>query len=272
MASSATKRGRTRTRSQPPTVRALERGLLVLEALGHDNDAALSEVARKTNLTCSTTFRLLETLRQKGYVDQDELTGRYRLGAGALGIGASYSAKLPLPEAGSTALRRLVEITGETANLAVLSGVQAVYVHQIESQRSVRMFTQLGSRAPVHCTGVGKALLAWLPQEQVEQLLADIPFEVFTENTIRTLSQFVAELEVVSRQGFAVDDEEREMGVRCVAAPVRDARGVVVAALSVSSPAVRLPKKAIAQCAREVKSAADDISVRLGCLNPPPSG
>ncbi len=237
---------------------------MVLEALGKHGDVSLSDVARETSLTCSTTFRLLETLRQKGYVRQDDATGRYRLGAGALQIGASYISNQPLPGLANAAMQQLVDVTGETANLAVLSGVQSVYVHQVESQRSVRMFTQLGAHVPVHCTGVGKALLAWWTSERVTELLAKTPFKVFTENTIQDLKSFLVELETVRRLGFAVDDEERELGIRCVTAPIRDARGDVVAALSVSSPISRLPKKLISQRAKDVRSSADEISTRLG--------
>lgn len=108
---------------------------MVLEVLGKNDGTALSDVARESSLTCSTTFQLLETLRQRGYVTQDDATGRYRLDAGALRLGASYFSNLPLPELGNAAMQRLVEVTGETANLAVLSGVHSVYVHQVESQR-----------------------------------------------------------------------------------------------------------------------------------------
>ncbi len=264
MISTTAKRGRKRTRSDIPSVRALERGLLVLETLSEGEGRALSDIARQTKLTCSTTLRLLETLRGRGYVDQDEQTGRYRLGAGALSIGASYFSNLPFVGLGVAAMQRLVAATGETSNLAVLSGVQVVYVHQVESPRSVRMFTQLGARAPVYCTGVGKVLLAWSPPDRVKQLLAGVKFEAFTTNTIRTLTGFLSELTKVQRQGYAVDDEERELGVRCVTAPVRNARGEVVAALSVSAPAERLPKKLMAPYAREVRGAADEISARLG--------
>ncbi|QDU88527.1 Pectin degradation repressor protein KdgR [Pirellulimonas nuda] len=264
MSDAAAKRGRVRTRTSVPAVRALERGLMVLEALGGGGDVMLSDVARSTGLTCSTTFRLLETLCQRGYAQQDGDTGRYRLGASAIQIGAAYAAGTPLPEAANGAMEKLVALTNETANLAVLDGPHAVYIHQVESLRSVRMFTELGARTPVYCTGVGKVLLAWRPVEEVSRLLADVEFEKFTPHTIPNLKSFLAELQRVRGQGYAVDDQERELGVRCATAPVRDLRGAVVAAISVSAPVSRFPKKLIAQRAREVACAADAISLRLG--------
>ncbi|MGI9429592.1 MAG: IclR family transcriptional regulator [Bythopirellula sp.] len=148
--------------------------------------------------------------------------------------------------------------------MAILDGAEAVYIYQVEAQRSIRMFTQLGAHAPLHCTGVGKVLVAWNPPNQVERLLKGHRFEVFTSTTISSMKQMAIELEQVRARGFAIDDEERETGVRCVTAPVRDAHGNVIAALSASAPATRFTKKRIASYARQVVSAASNISGRLG--------
>ena len=267
MSAKPTKRGRGRTRSQVPTVRALERGLMVLEVLSRGGDVSLSDIARATDLTCSTSFRILETLSQRGYALQDGQSGRYRLGVGAIQIGLAYSANSPLPAAADPAMRELVRTTKETANLAILDGDQAVYIHQVESKQSVRMFTQLGARAPVYCTGVGKVLVAWRSAEEVAQMLSNVSFEAFTSNTIPNLEKLQIDLERVKNQGYAIDDEERELGVRCVTAPVRRAREMVVAALSVSAPASRLPKGSIIQRSRKVIAAANEISARLGFVS-----
>lgn len=265
---STAKRGRSRTREQVPPIRALERGLAVLEALGHGELASLSEIARTTELPCSTTFRILETLRQRGYVEQDESAGLYHIGFKAVQIGGAYSATSPLPQASHLVMTALVEKINETANLAILDGNEAVYIHQVESQHSIRMFTQLGARAPLYCTGVGKVLLAWRPEGDLELLLGGRRFKSFTATTITSMKDMVSELEEVRERGFAIDDEERESGVRCVTAPVRDVHGTVIAALSVSAPTTRFPKKRIASFASEVVAAASKVSNRLGYVSP----
>jgi len=268
MSETSTKRGRGRTRKQPPPIRALVRGLQVLEILGNGRKAALSDVARTANLSCSTTFRVLETLRQRGYVEQDGADGLYRIGFKAVQIGASYSATSPLPQAAHAVMLELVEHLNETVNLAILDGNEAVYIHQVEAQRSIRMFTQLGARAPLHCTGVGKALVAWRHPEQLARLLENHTFETFTPTTLSSEKQLLAGLQEVRQRGYAIDDEEREVGVRCVTAPVRDAQGEVVAALSVSAPIMRFTKKRIAACCGNIVEAANKISGQLG-YHPP---
>ncbi|NOY29438.1 MAG: IclR family transcriptional regulator [Planctomycetes bacterium] len=267
MMEATAKRGRNRTRKEVPSIRALERGLLVLEVLGDGGIAPLSDIARATQLSCSTTFRILETLRQRGYVEQDKITGHYYIGFKALQIGAAYSAASPLPQASHAVMEELVEKINETANLAILDNNEAVYIHQVQSQHSIRMFTQLGARAPLHCTGVGKVLLAWQSTEQIEKLLGGRRFKAFTSTTITRFKKMMTELDRVRQKGFAVDNEEREPGVRCVTAPVRDAHGTVVAALSISAPTTRFPKKQFALWSREVVSAAGKVSSRLGYVS-----
>ena len=266
MTTKESKRGRTRTRSasQQRVVRALERGLILLELLGKNHEISLSDISRQSELNCSTAFRLLETLRQRGYVRQDESSGLYGLGAGAMALGTACAENLPLPRLANAPMQKLVHTTEETANLAVLGDSRAVYVHQVEAQRSVRMFTQLGAHVPIHCTGVGKVLVAWWSKEKVLQLLDGVEFESFTENTISDIDQLEVELASVRRLGYGIDDEEREEGVRCVTAPVRDARGEVIAALSISAPISRLPKKLIATRAKQIQATAAEISKQLG--------
>ena len=146
----------------------------------------------------------------------------------------------------------------------MLDGAEAVYIQQVESRQMLRMFTQLGARVPLHCTGVGKVLLAWRSEEEVRQLLGPEPLAAFTPHTLTRVDAVLQELERVRRLGYAVDREEREIGVRCLAAPVRDATGRVVAALSLSAPAVRLPERRLAELAPVVLETTRELSLRLG--------
>lgn len=264
MSEPAARRGRTRTRRQTPAVRALDRGLTVLETLVQNGETSLSELARQTDLSCSTVYRLLETLRQRGYAAQDDQSGFYRMGPKTMTLGGAYAATRSLPQAAHPAMDRLVAAINETANLAVLDGKQAVYIHQVEARQSIRMFTELGAQVPLHCTGVGKVLLAWRSQEVVLELLGNGPLERFTPATITRPAGLLKALAQVRSRGYAVDDEEREMGVRCVTAPVRDVSGNVVAALSISAPATRMPKRKMAQRGRQVVAAAEEASRELG--------
>lgn len=257
------KPGRTRT-SEPTGVRALERGLRLLEELGGGEALSLSELARRTELTPSTTYRLLETLRRRRFVDWDETSGLWRIGLRAYQIGQAFCHPNSLSSLALEAMQQLVACVNETVNLAVLDGTEAVYIQQVESSQMLRMFTQLGARVPLHCTGVGKVLLAWRPPEEVRRLLGPEPLPAFTPNTLTRLEAILRELARVQQQGYALDREEREIGVRCLAAPVRDATGRVVAALSLSAPAVRLPDSRLTELVPAVLETAQNLSLRLG--------
>ncbi|ACY49043.1 IclR family transcriptional regulator [Rhodothermus marinus] len=257
------KPGRARI-GEPTGVRALERGLRLLEELGSGEALSLSELARRAELTPSTTYRLLETLRRRHFVDWDELSGLWRIGLRAYQIGQAFCHPNSLSSLALEAMQRLVARINETVNLAVLDGAEAVYIQQVESRQMLRMFTQLGARVPLHCTGVGKVLLAWRSEEEVRQLLGPEPLVAFTPHTLTRVDAVLQELERVRRLGYAVDREEREIGVRCLAAPVRDATGRVVAALSLSAPAVRLPERRLAELAPVVLETTRDLSLRLG--------
>ena len=258
------RRGRVRTRQDARAVRALDRGLLLLEALSEVRELPLSEVARRLHLPFSTTFRLLETLRRRGFVAQSSETGLYRLGIRAFEVGSTFLAQGQLHEVAHPVMDALVGEINETVNLAVLDKKEAVYIHRVESRLLVRKFTQLGARTPLYCTGVGKVLLAWRRPGEALALLGQSPLEALTRNTLTDPTALLRELSKVRVRGYAFDNEEREVGVRCVAAPVRDGKGQVVAALSLSAPASRLPRARLGRIAERVMAAADKISAGLG--------
>lgn len=258
------RRGRTRTRTQVESVRALDRGLAILETLARDGELSLTQLAERVNLPNSTTYRLLETLRKRGFATQSPETGLYRVGIRALEVGGSFAVRLRLHEVALPAMKALVDEVNETVNLAVLDGRDAVYVGQVEGRQLVRMFTQIGARTPLHCTGVGKVLLAWRSPEEVQGLLGEGPYRAYTPHTITRIEPLLEELARVRQRGYAVDNEERELGVRCVAAPIRDLSGQVVAALSLSAPASRLGDERASALASRVQAAARQISGWLG--------
>lgn len=261
------RRGRRPTGRGVAGVRALVRGLSILECLASERELSLSQLASRLQLPGSTTYRLLETLKARGFVAQSPETGLYRLGIRAFEVGGAFLARWRLHELAIPAMKALVADINETVNLAVADGREAVYVGQVEGQQLVRMFTQIGARTPLYCTGVGKVLLAWRPEEEVRRLFDGVVLRAYTPNTITGLEALLAELARVRAAGYAVDREERELGVRCVAAPIRDRSGQVVAALSVSAPSARLPEARIAELAPRVMAAANEVSAGLG-FNP----
>ncbi len=264
--------GRTRQRREVAAVRALERGLSLLETLARSPRLALTALAQETGLPASTAYRLLETMRRRGFVQYVPEAGVYQLGVRAFEVGNAFVQTLGLHEAALPAMRRLVEEVNETVNLAVRDGTEAVYVGQVEGQHLVRMFTQIGTRAPLYCTGVGKALLAWADPADVAALFRDGPLQAYTPRTITDPERLAAELDRVRAAGFALDDEERELGVRCIAAPIRGRAGQVVAALSLSAPASRLSDARVAELAPRVMATARAISRNLGWAGDPLSG
>jgi len=259
----ARRRGRQRTGAAVSMVRSLCRGLDVLDALAQFKEAALSEVSREVDLPPSTAYRILETLCSRGYAHFNAGSGKYRLGIRAFETGYAFVSQTHLKEAADPVMQALAAKTGESVNLAVLDRGEVVYIHQAEGRGMMRIFTRMGARAPVHCTGVGKCLLAWLPEEEILQHLPAEPFARFTPYTITAKDAFLKTLAKVKRQGFATDDEEREEGVSCVTAPIRDPRGGVIAALSVSGPTTRIRRRGLPVLRSWLKSAGQDISKAL---------
>ena len=262
--------GRPRTRThgdvagdaRDAPVRALDRGLAILEVLADGSPLPLRDVAEATRLAPSTAHRLLDTLVRRGFVDLDADRGRYAIGPRAFAVGSTF-VRRGLHAAAQAPMSALRDALGETVNLAVRDGDHAVYVHQEEGNRAVRLFTRVGARVPLHASGVGKALLAWSEPALRDALLARLSLVSCTPATLTTPAALRADLETSARRGYALDIEEVEHGVRCAAAPVRDARGVV-AALSVSAPSDRFDDERLRQVADALVAAADETSKRLG--------
>ncbi|CAN3984127.1 Transcriptional regulator, IclR family [Kitasatospora purpeofusca] len=217
-------------------VQSVERAFQLLEALADSGGVAtLSELSTSSGLPMPTIHRLVRTLAQQGYVRQDTAR-RYTLGPRLIRLGETAGRLL-----GNWArpyLAELMEATGETANLAVLEGGEVVYVGQVQSRRSMRMFTEVGRRVQPHCTGVGKALLAQLPEEEARAVLGPNPLPAHTPHTVTDPQELMAQLAEARERGYVVDDQEQEIGVRCIALAVPGAP--TPTALSVSGPEARI--------------------------------
>lgn len=249
--------------------RVVERAFDVLEFLAGANDGVhLSELSQELEMSPATVHRLLRTMVGRGYADQDRKTRRYGPGPKLLEVAAraTTSRYLDLRRVAMPYLRQLAAETGETGNLILPFGAdEIVYVEQSRSPRTVGIFTQVGHRAPLYCTAAGKAILAHFSPAELEGYLARTTLVPVTEHTLATPEDLVGELADVRRRGFAVDDEERESGVRCAAAPILNHIGGCVGALSVSGLSTRLDLGRILEdLGPGVRQQAVRCSVRLG--------
>jgi len=252
-------------RMAPATVKALDKALHLLELLaGAGRPMGLGEVSRGAGLDPSTAHRLLRTLGARDFVRQEGRGGKYHLGLRAFEIGNAVTYVEQLRQSVRPCLEALTVSAQETSNLAIRDGCDGIYVEQVPGPRFVRAFTEVGRRIPLHCTAVGKVLLAPLQPAELDEFCRRRPLTACTRNTITTRPALDRELSRVREQGFAVDDEEFEPGASCVAAPVFDRAGNVVAGVSTSGPAVRFDPSTVAAFVALVHEAAQDISRRLG--------
>jgi IclR family transcriptional regulator, KDG regulon repressor len=252
-------------RERNGTVQSIARALTLLEALGESRtDIGIAELSKRVSLHVSTVHRILGTLIEKGYARQNPETGRYALGAKACHLAESYLAQMDLRRMVRPALERLSAATGETANLVTLDGREALYLDKVESPQSLRIFSRIGHRAPLHCTAVGKVLLAARSRTDVDALLGRGALERLTDSTVTSRAQLRRELEKVREQGFGLDCEECEEGACCIAVPLKNAQGRVEAALSVSGPTVRLTARRMEALIPVMQEIASQASAALG--------
>ena len=257
---------------QSETVQSVVRALTLLDALGDSRgEVGVAELSKRVGLHVSTAHRILATLVARGYGRQNPDTGRYALGAKAFHLAESYLGQMDLRHMVRPVLERLGQETGETANLVILDGREALYLDKVESPQSLRIFSRIGRRAPLYCTAAGKVLLAWRPNAEQSALLGRSPLGRLTKRTIISLSQLRQELERVREQGYGLDLEECEDGASCIAAPVRNAKDETVAAVGISGPSIRMNAQRIQGLVPSVTEAGRQASERLGWHGRPDS-
>lgn len=216
-------------------IQSLARGLKILNLLGQSQEGiSITELSEFLGVDKGSASRLVSTLIKYGYVEKDELTRRYHVGSQVVSLSRSVLARLPLREAAKPFLRQMMESTGECAHLAVPAQGQVLYIDQEESPVTLRVNAQVGTMTPLHCTALGKVLLAF------GELALPVDLPSFTSKTITDPKMLRHHLDEVCRLGYAVDDEEFDIGVRCIAVPVFDFRGKAVGAIGISGPATRM--------------------------------
>jgi IclR family transcriptional regulator, acetate operon repressor len=243
-------------------VQSLERALDILELLGgSEGELGVTEIGPAVGLPNGTAHRLLATLTRRGYARQNPETRKYNLGIKAFALATSARERLgPLAR---PFLAELMEVSQESSNLAMLDKNSVVYLEQVSAPRMVRMFTEPGNRVPPHSSGTGKVLLAYQGEETIDSITRQTGLPRFTPHTITDVEQLKSELERIREQGYAVDFEEMEEGVRCLAAPVFGPDGRILAAMSVSGPASRLDEGRLKELIPHIKRITGDFSQSL---------
>lgn len=246
-------------------IQSLARGLNIMGLLADaDEPMNLTEIAKKLSVNKSTAFHLLGTLANHGFVVQDPKHRHYTLGLRIVELSRGVLDRIELRTVARPSLKLLQQRVRESAHLAVLGGGHAVYVDNVTSDANLNVQTEIGRRAPVYCTAIGKSLIAWMSPEDLKGLVEGAPLARFTPRTITTLRELIPHLEVVRERGYAVDDEEFDVGVRCVAAAVRDHRDKVVASVGVSGPTVRVTLERVPEIGQIVMETAQEMSRLLG--------
>lgn len=249
-------------------IQSVDRALRILEEFNtKERVLGVTEIAKRLGLNKSTCFGLLQTLYSRGYLEQDSDTGKYKLGLKLFELGLTYESGIEIREIAKPHLRELVEKTFETVHLVIRDKTEAVYIEKVEGPGAIRMISQVGKRVHLHCTGVGKAILAFLPDDEVDSILKKGPLEQFTWNTIVDKEKLKHHLHEVRERGYCIDDEEIEVGLRCVAAPIFNHRKEVISAISVSGPTTRMTYHKINEIEGMIKETAAVISSKLGYVN-----
>jgi IclR family transcriptional regulator, acetate operon repressor len=267
------RRGRVPSKPGAPTgqVQSLTRGLSILEALaGSDGGLTLTDVAQRAQLPPSTTHRLLSTLEKMGYVYQAGDLGLWCVGLQAFTVGTTFLSNRDFVAQSHAYMHRLMEQAGETANLAILDGTEAVFIAQVQCHEMMRTLVKLGSRVPLHASGVGKAIFAALPDQQIDAILKVRGLPRITDNTIVAMETMWAALRVIRQRGYSFDDEEHARSTRCVGAAVYDEHAEPLGAISIAGPSSRLSDERIKHLGTVVAHVAEELTRDLGGRWPHP--
>lgn len=276
MANPVTPIARKRGRPPGPNSRAgdgknqsLIRALNLIERLS-ENPAgvSLTDLSYQLGIPTATVHRLLSTFEDLGFVEQDSGKGLWFVGLKAFTVGNAFLSRRDFVASARPHMHALVDQCGETVNLGVIDDGEAVFISQVESREVMRMIVRLGSRSPIHASGVGKALLAHLPEQRLAQILQHRGLAHYTDRTIVSPAELREEFERIRQLGYALDDEEHAIGLRCVAAPIFDENHQALAAISLSGPKARITDARLDELGVAIRHTADEITLALGGQKP----
>lgn len=268
---SARPRGRPRAfhdKTDQNTVQALDRGLDLLTLMTSQPGLTLSEMAAASGQPVASVYRALVTLQGHGMVECEEPGQVWHIGSGAFRIGSAFLRRTKVVERARQPMDGLMRDTGETANLGIEVKDEVLFLSQVETHEAIRAFFPPGTKAPMHVSGIGKALLAWYSEDRVRGIIGRKGLERFTSLTHSSDSALLRDLAHTRARGYAVDDQERAEGMRCVAAPIFNSHAEPVAGLSVSGPAFRMNLSDAGQIGSLVRKAADQVTDAIGGVQP----
>jgi DNA-binding IclR family transcriptional regulator len=247
------------------SINSIIRASHILKCLsGGKSHFKMSELVRHVGLDRSTTYRILLSLEQAGFVEKDEKAGTYSLGLAAFEIGNAYLSQTDLIQVSKPIMADLAQKVQETVHLAVLSDTEIVYMDKCDSPRTLGVMSKIGQRAPVYCTALGKTLLAFQPEDEQSRIIREIRLIALTPRTITSRQKLVEELRGIRKQGYALDRREIEEDVECIGAPIRNHIGDVIAAISISGPQKKIGTPMERQYVSQVMEAAALVSSKMG--------
>jgi DNA-binding IclR family transcriptional regulator len=246
-------------------VRALDRALDILDSFSlQQSQLSLTEIAEHGNLPLSTAKRLVSVLEERGFLEQVPESDAYRIGIRSFEVGSIYIQSTTIEAEAHPSLERLAQKCQQTANLGVIDKGEVVHIAVVAPDRPIRYFARLGEREQAYYTGLGKALLSDHTDDQIEEYARSIEMKAKTRRTITTAELLKMQIQETRQRGYAMDDEESVVGVRCIAVPIRNAKGEIAAAVSISGAAFEFGEDVLPDYIESVKEAAAEISTRLG--------
>lgn len=246
------------------TIQALDGALDVLDALSESDGMTLTALSVRLSRSPSTIYRILNTFAKRSIVEIDAAVQTWHVGPAAFRLGSSFLRRSSILERSRPVMRSLMEEIGETANLGIEKSGNVLFISQVECQETIRAFFPPGTQSPMHASGIGKALLSLFPKDRLDKMLRRGPLEKFTDRTITDADALRRELRDIRDKGFALDNEERTLGMRCIAAPILDLHGEAVAGISVSGPTHRMTQSRLGKISLLVSAAARSLSQSPG--------
>lgn len=246
-------------------LKTVEKAFQVINLMVQEKkELGVTDISNKLDINNTTVYKILTTLSKYHYVSQNPENSKYKLGIKFIEVGNAVLDQIQLKEVAKPVMKRLVDKTGETSNLMIKDDLEGVYIDIVESSQSVRMVSSIGRRECLHCTGVGKAIMAFLPEEEIMRVIKEKGLPKIGPKTITDVDFLRDELEITRERGYSIDNEESEEGIRCVGVPIFSHQGDVIGAISVAGVAFRLSMEKIDEVAAYVVEAANEISKEMG--------
>ncbi|WP_018923241.1 IclR family transcriptional regulator [Salsuginibacillus kocurii] len=246
-------------------VQSVDRALTIVKLVSQKKDGyGVTELAEMLDLNKSSIFRIVATLIEHGFIEQDLETKKYRLGYQYLELSSKLLDSIDIRKEATPFLKELEELSNEVVHLVIYSQKQAIYIEKLEGNETLRMHSRVGERAPLHCTSAGKTILAFLPEEEARTLIKQQPLPAHTAHTITEPTALFENIKQIKHQGYGVEKEENEAGINCIATPLFNYNGNIAGAISISGPSIRMNDERLQHLKEPLLQVGKQVSRRLG--------